>query len=113
MAIDMGFRFELPRVVQLAIDEYRRQNDWLGLFLSERCELGSGFRVKSGDLYRAYRTFCMDSNEYTRSTSDFYKALESEGFARVRTREANLITGLRLRDQEFEAENGDFPDFLN
>ena len=113
MAIDMGFRFELPRVVQLAIDEYRRQNDWLGLFLSERCELGSSFRVKSGDLYRAYRTFCMDSNEYTRSTSDFYKALESEGFARVRTREANLITGLRLRDQEFEAENGDFPDFLN
>lgn len=113
MAIDAGFKMELPVVVRQAIQEYREQNDWLGMFMSERCEIGDGYAVKSGDLYRAYRNHCAESNEYTRSTTDFYKALETEGYRRVRTRSANMIAGVRLREDDFEPDPVDIPDFLS
>ena len=111
-AIELGFKIPSPDCVKRAIDEYREQNDWLTHFLNDRCEIGGGLRVKSGDLYNAYRTYCGETNEYIRSTTDFYSALEGEGFERQRTRVANVIIGLNLRASEFHQAENEFPDFL-
>ena len=83
--------FKIPLIKQ-----YREDNDWLGHFLNERCEIGNSLQVKSGELYSAYRTFCADTGEYTRSTTDFYNALENEGFTRQRLRIGSFVTGLAL-----------------
>jgi P4 family phage/plasmid primase-like protien len=101
--IDKQYRISQPQVVQEAIASYRDNNDWLGHFLEECCEVGIDYSAPSGKVYNAYREFCQRSGEYTRSTTDFYAALESVGnFARRRTSKANMLFGLRLKDDFLE-----------
>ena len=106
--IDIDYKIPLPKCVQDAIDAYKRENDWLGHLLDDKCELGSDLREKSSDLYVAYRNHCADTNEFVRSTTDFYAAIESAGFQRIKPKNRSFITGLRLK-----LDDGDFEDFLN
>ncbi|AGL03754.1 phage/plasmid primase, P4 family [Desulfoscipio gibsoniae] len=91
------YQIELPEKVKDAISAYKENNDWLAHFLEECCELDRTFTEKSGELYSEYRAFCMRTGEYTRSTTDFYAALEMEDFERQRTRAGVIVKGLRLR----------------
>ena len=98
--IEKDYRITQPRIVQDAIARYRENNDWLGHFLSERCEVDPAFSEKSGEVYTAYRNTCMQTGEYIRSTTDFYAALESaDGFERRRTKKGSLVYGLRLKSE--------------
>lgn len=99
--IEKEYHLEPPKCVRDAIEKYRGQNDWLHHFLDDCCELAPGFQEKSGELYGAYRTYCQQMNEYTRSTSDFYAALENAGFARRRTKVGRFVTGLQLKVSDF------------
>lgn len=99
--IEKEYHLEPPKCVRDAIEKYRGQNDWLHHFLDDCCELAPGFQEKSGELYGAYRAYCQQMNEYTRSTSDFYAALESAGFARRRTKVGRFVTGLQLKASDF------------
>ena len=94
--IQRKFKIDLPVCVRKAIDAYHEDNDWLGHFLAERCEIGAGLEAKSGELYAAYRVFCMETGEYIRSTTDFYAALECEGFKRHKTNVGAFIYGIQL-----------------
>ena len=110
-AIDMGFKIPFPKCVSDAIAAYKAENDWLGHFLDDCCDVGDGLTAKSGELYSAYRTFSASNGEYIRSTTDFYAALEAEGFIRTRTRSGNIINGLKLTAQTGDPHD-EFPDFL-
>lgn len=99
--IEKEYHLEPPKCVRAAIEKYRGQNDWLHHFLDDCCELAPGFQEKSGELYGAYRAYCQQMNEYTRSTSDFYAALENAGFARRRTKVGRFVTGLQLKVSDF------------
>ncbi len=105
--IALDYKLPVPACVQKAIDEYRAQNDWFGHFLEDRCELAAGFRESSGALYQAYRNYSIDTNEYVRSTADFYFALEKAGFERIVRDGRRFFTGLRLK-----TDDGDFERFL-
>ncbi len=96
----IGKKFDIrkPAVVDEAIRKYKENNDWLTHFLDDCCEIDPSFSAKSGDVYNAYRSYCMQVGEYIRSTSDFYTALETvRGFDRRRTSKANIIIGLQLK----------------
>lgn len=108
-AIELGFKVPFPKCVSDAIEEYKAENDWLGHFLDECCNIGDGMTAKSGELYATYRVYCASNGEYTRSTTDFYSALEAEGFIRQRTRNGNIIVGLQLNP---EGRSDEFSDFL-
>lgn len=95
------YKIVQPRVVQDAIQKYKENNDWLAHFLDDCCEVGDDFEAKSGEFYNAYRSYCLQMGEYTRSTTDFYSALESTGVVRKRTRTGVIIYGLKLKS-EFE-----------
>ena len=105
---DLNYKIPVPAVVQKAIDEYRNQNDWFGNFIAEKCDLDSSYRESSSTLYQAYRNYCIDTNEYVRSTSDFYFALDKAGFEKIKSKGRKYIKGLRVR-----CDDGDFDDFLN
>jgi putative DNA primase/helicase len=105
--IALDYNIPVPACVQKAIDEYRAQNDWFGHFLDDKCELDASFRESSGALYQAYRNYSIDTNEYVRSTADFYFALENAGFQRVVSKNKRYFKGLRLKKDD-----GDFEDFL-
>lgn len=95
--IEKDYHIIKPAVVEAAIQKYKDNNDWLSQFLDECCEVGSGLIAKSGEVYNAYRSYCMQVGDYIRSTTDFYTALECAGFERKRNKSARLILGLQLK----------------
>ena len=103
-AIDKEFHTDLPDVVEAAIKAYREDNDWLGQFLEECCEMDPSYKEKSGELYQAYRAHCMQNGEYIRSTTDFYSSMDKAGFNRIRKNTGVQVVGLKLKEGQ---------DFLN
>ena len=96
--IDKDYHIDQPQVVGDAIARYRENNDWLAHFLDECCEVDKSYTAKSGEVYNAYRSYCLQVGEYVRSTTDFYVALESAGcFDRHRMKSGVVISGLRLK----------------
>lgn len=105
--IERDYKFPIPACVKNAIDVYRAQNDWFGHFLDDKCEVGETYRESSGALYQAYRNYCLNTNEYVRSTADFYFAVDNAGFTRVTSKNKRFYKGLRLKPAD-----GEFEDFL-
>lgn len=97
-----GFNIKPPKVVRDAVAAYREDNDWLGRFLDENCVMDSSYQEKSGDLYKAYRSYCINMHEYTRSTGDFYAALEQAGYHKQKTKNGIMIYGLMLKSDDFD-----------
>lgn len=95
--IEKDYHIVKPAVVEAAIQKYKDNNDWLSQFLDECCEIDSSYSAKSGDVYNAYRSYCMQVGDYIRSTTDFYTALEFAGFERKRSKSARLLFGLQLK----------------
>ncbi len=95
--IQQNYRLTTPAAVEKAVKAYHADNDWLGHFLNEKCELDPDYEQKSGDLYQKYREYCQAIGEYTRSTTDFYTALKNAGFQRLRKQHGRFIKGLRLK----------------
>lgn len=101
-AIDKNFHTTLPDVVEAAIQAYREDNDWLGQFLEECCEMDPSYNEKSGELYQAYRAHCMQNGEYIRSTTDFYSSMDKAGYNRIRKNTGVQVVGLKLKEgQDF------------
>lgn len=98
-AISRNFHIPAPVCVEDAIKSYREDNDWLGHFLGECCEVDKAYREKSGELYQEYRSYCMRTGEYARSTADFYNALELAGFSRRKSKAGMIVYGLRLKEE--------------
>ncbi len=105
--IELDYKIPVPACVQKAIDEYRAQNDWFGHFIEDKCDVGKEYKESSSALYQAYRNYCLDTNEYVRSTADFYFALENAGFERITVKRKRFFKGLCLKKDD-----GDFDDFL-
>lgn len=83
------------------MEEYREYNDWLGQFPDDCCEVASALKEKSGELYQSYRgAYCMQSGEYIRSTTDFYSAIDKEGFIRRKTNRGMIVYGLKLKKEQ-------------
>lgn len=97
-----NYKIDPPQKVRDAIEHYKESNDWLSYFLSERCELDPAYVAKSSEVYNEYRIFCTQVGEFTRSTTDFYTALETVGFERYRDRKGRYIKGLRLKTDFME-----------
>ncbi len=100
-AIAEDFHLDMPKTVKDAIDKYRSDNDWLGEFLDECCDVDPSYKQASGEFYQEYRNFCQARGEYARGTADFYSALEAVGFTRHKTKAGIKICGLRLKCDDF------------
>lgn len=106
--IDSKFRIAEPKVVTDAIKEYKEQSNWFNHFIEDCCEVGKGYEVSSSQLYSSYRAYCSSIGEYPRSTSDFYTALEKNGFKKEVKKRIKYIKGLKLIDSTVT----DFEEFL-
>ena len=95
------YKIPAPDCVRAAISAYREQNDWFRHFLEDRCETGGTFKESSSALYTAYRKYCDETNEYTRSTADFYNALHNSGFERIVRDGRKFYVGIKLKDDTY------------
>lgn len=96
--IKHDYHLVYPKCVKEAIDAYKEDNDWLGDFIEECCDVDATFEQKSGDLYAQYRLYCVSGKGYIRSTTDFYSALEIAGFKRKKTNKGSFVYGLKLKE---------------
>ncbi|GFH40254.1 phage/plasmid primase, P4 family [Lactococcus insecticola] len=96
------YHIALPKVVENAINTYKSDNDWLGHFLEDCCEMDKTYTEKSGELYSEYRAFCLRTGEYVRSAADFYTALDAVGVTRKRSNKGVIVYGLRLVSEFLE-----------
>ena len=97
MVSKADYKVSDPKCVEDAVAAYRDDNDWLGHFLSDCCELGSDLEEKSGEFYQQYRAYCIQGGEYIRSTTDFYAAIEQAGFFRHKTSKGSFVQGVKLK----------------
>lgn len=97
--IKADFHITQPDCVREATALYRENSDWLEHFISECCEVGDTYSTPSGEFYICYRDFCARTGEYTRSTTDFYAAVDLAGYVRKRTTSGRIICGLRLKSE--------------
>jgi putative DNA primase/helicase len=88
-----------PPEVEAATDEWRRENDNVGRFVEERCEVGDAFSAPAGPLYSAYKLWAENSGEKregTRNAQAFKVSLEKRGYQWCHTNRGNRYGGLRL-----------------
>jgi P4 family phage/plasmid primase-like protien len=97
LAIKSDHKVEDPQCVKDAVAAYREDNDWLGHFLTDCCDVGKGLEEKSGEFYQQYRAYCIQNGEYIRSTTDFYTAIEQAGFFRHKTNKGSFVHGVKLK----------------
>lgn len=100
-AIERNFKIPMPKIVRDAVEAYRSDNDWLGQFLEECCEIDPAHHCKSGELFQEYRAYCARTGDYARSSADFYAALDKQGYERKRLKEGVHIRGLRPKNSDF------------
>ena len=97
-AIAANFKTTFPRCVQEAIKAYREENDWLGHFIEECCDVDPSYLEKSGELYQKYREYAANNGEFTRQNGDFNSALENAGFSKRKTKKGAFFYGLKLKE---------------
>ena len=106
--IDANLKLKVPKCVEDAINYYREQNDWFHHFIDDCCEIDESYKESSSKLYAEYRRYCQNNGEYIRSTSDFYTALEHNGFNKIVVKRIKFINGLKLIPSAIT----DFQDYL-
>lgn len=63
-AIRKGFKIDELQAVRDAVEKYREDNDLLGQFIENHCDIDPSFTEKSGELYQQYRAICLQSGEF-------------------------------------------------
>jgi len=65
-----------PESVKLATSDYRKDEDIIGHFISDRCVLKDGVEVKAGDLYKAYQKWCEEMGHKPMNGTRFGKEIK-------------------------------------
>ena len=94
--IASGYKLEQPDCVKEAIGQYKGNNDWIGAFIDECCEIGEGYEQKAGAFYSRYKAFCIEKGEFVRKDSDFKAALLERKYKWRRTRVGAVYYGVRV-----------------
>ncbi len=90
--------------VLAATAEYLEQQDNLGAWLDECCELTAAFSARRGDLYKSYKEWAEDAGEYALPQKRWIAAMEHKGFMSAMLRGIQMFRGIALRS------GGGFPE---
>jgi putative DNA primase/helicase len=86
-----------PTKVQAATQDYRAEQDIVGQFLEERCEVGAGFEEQSQDLHAAYAQWAEGAGYKPFAVRRFNARLVAKGFKDEHNRKGKVWLGLRLK----------------
>lgn len=73
----------VPSKVSLATKQYREDQDELGPWIAEGCDLGIGFQQQSSDLYANYKGWAERSGIHPMSSTQFGRRLPREGITKT------------------------------
>jgi putative DNA primase/helicase len=92
-------RFEIPKKVRTATDEWRQHNDVPAMFVDEKCETGEGLHEKSSYLYDVYKEWCLANGHKPLSSTNVADEWRRLGFERERVTEGTRWHGVKLRSR--------------
>jgi putative DNA primase/helicase len=87
-----------PETIKKATASYRNEEDLISQFIEHRCETASHYKVKAGELYNAYKSWCETYGHEALNGTRFGKEIKSR-FDCVKLRHVEYI-GLRLNEGE-------------
>lgn len=96
---DKGIKRSLPATIQMANEEYREESDLLGEFLAE-CRREPDVYTPASEIYRAFREFASDGNEWKMTQRVLNKKLVERGFRKFRRNNLACFAGIAVVDRE-------------
>jgi len=100
-----------PQVIRDATQEYQTEEDVIGLFIEEKCELGTKQEVKSQTLFSAYYKWCDENNLHAISQPTFGKRIQTM-FERKRKTDGIVYIGIDLKPENSDTIPIDNTEFL-
>ncbi len=79
-----------------ASENYRIENDTIGAFIDECCVLGGGLTVTKKTIYRAYKSWCLETSQFAYNPKNLKNKLEVHGVAEYRTNAVRGYVGISL-----------------
>jgi putative DNA primase/helicase len=96
---------EPPAAVEAATDDYREEESAVGRFITERCQVDPAYWVQAGDLYAAWKGWCVANGEDSGTQTAFGRRLSElrdeageQRFPPDSVRAFRIRRGLRLLD---------------
>jgi putative DNA primase/helicase len=90
-----------PSIVKLATEEYRLEQDVVGQFLNQECEMIKDSSVTHKELYARYAFSAKENNEFVMSSKQFSMKLQDKGFEKYNgTGNVLMWKGLSFRDEK-------------
>jgi putative DNA primase/helicase len=86
-----------PPEVTNATNEFRAENDVIGLFIADSCEIGEEYKTRSNDIYRAYSEWCEGTGREALNETNFGLALRKKNFGKKRDARGNVWQGVSLK----------------
>jgi putative DNA primase/helicase len=86
-----------PKEVVDATTTYRQEQDIVGEFIEDRCDVASHFVVVARDLHREYRGWCETNGHRELSAKSLGAQLVTRGFVTAKKNHQRCWTGLRVR----------------
>lgn len=96
-----------PAAVLAATNEYMDQQDVLGLWLDEACELATGFSARRGDLYKSFKVWAEGAGEYVLPQKRWVAAMETRGFKSRISRGIQMVDGVAVKFQPHHDDSHD------
>ncbi len=85
-----------PDIVKAATSEYQAQEDLLGHFIQEMCTTEPNAKVKAGNLYQAYKQWCINNSHKELSGTRFGERIRQKFDATPRTGTGIYYLGIGL-----------------
>lgn len=86
-----------PDEVRAATDDYRSEQDLVGMFITDCCVTGPGNSVRAAELYREYQRWATESGLRPVSQVRLAGVLLERGFTKSRSRAGVEYHGIRIR----------------
>ena len=85
-----------PDIVKAATDEYRSDEDTIGHFIEERCNLNADYQVRGGGLYSAWKAWAEASGVTYISGKKFGMEIKKRGFDSYKDKRGVYYIGISL-----------------
>ena len=72
-----------PAIIRQATDDYLQDEDTLGNWIAEHCDIGPNHEALSGTLFQSWKGYAEAVTEYVGSQKRFASALRDRGFEHV------------------------------
>jgi P4 family phage/plasmid primase-like protien len=96
---NVGCKLAKPETVERATRKYVENEDWLGAFIDDCCDVGPAFQQPAGELYAAYQRWANAQGEYVWRNNSFAQALETKGYVQIKPQNRKHWVGLKLREE--------------